>query len=375
MTRRSWRTHSVEGLRRCVIAGCLAVVLLDVWSGGALAAEAGTVAQAIPVSPIPVDYHVHLLGDDLLRDWRALGVQFSRPDEVYRSPAALLGSEAKDDRPAALQQAVLVPMSHLYGSSELRAALGLTIEQERERTAHENDYVANQAARFGPRTRALCSVSAVRPYALAELERCRLLPGVVGIKLHLASSEVDLREARHLTALAEIADWAQTHDLQVLLHLDTQRRGTDIVDIERFLDIVVAPHPKLVMLIAHLGGSGGYGRWTQRVFAAIVVWIDRRETSGHPRPELYFDLSAVVLREASEGVAATSDEEAAALAGDLRRMAFRGVVFGSDYPVFDPRQALDVLVEMTALQPGEIGTILDNRVPGFFDRPAAATDP
>jgi hypothetical protein len=37
--------------------------------------------------------------------------------------------------------------------------------------------------------------------------RCSRLPGVAGIKLHLASSEVDLRQPAHLDSLATVVRW------------------------------------------------------------------------------------------------------------------------------------------------------------------------
>jgi len=43
-----------------------------------------------------VDHHVHVLGPDVLRDWKSLGVPFSRPDPVYLSPAALLRDDLRE---------------------------------------------------------------------------------------------------------------------------------------------------------------------------------------------------------------------------------------------------------------------------------------
>jgi predicted TIM-barrel fold metal-dependent hydrolase len=325
--------------------------------------EAGGEPVSGALRAVPVDYHVHLLGPDLMRDWRALGVEFSRPDEVYGSPAGLLDAGEE----LATGRVLLVPMAHLYGSSELREGLGLSLELERERTARENTFVARQAAAFPGRAAALCSVSALRPYAQEELERCRQLEGVVGIKLHLASSEVDLRERADVEAVGGLLGWAAAARLPVLLHLDTQRRGTDIDDIERFLELAISPHPELDVVIAHLGGSGGYGAWSRRAFQALVGWCDRHAADTGTRPQVFFDLSAVLLDQPSEGVPATSLAEAASLANDLRAMDFQNVVFGSDYPVFDPQRGLTALRQLGGLTPQEIDRILAARVPGWFD--------
>lgn len=333
-------------------------------------AEAPSVAsrRAIPSPPpspiLPVDHHVHVLGPDLLRDWKAIGATFSRADATYLTAESLLAPTGGP--PAAVRRALLVPMAHLYGNSEFRAALGLTVERERELVARENDHVAREAARYPGRAVAFCSASALRPYALDELRRCHRELGSPGIKLHLASSEVDLRRDEHLAALSEIFAWAAREDLVVLVHLDPQRRGHTTADIERFASELLAPNPELRVIVAHLGGSGGYGSWTRSVFATLLDWLARRVEAGAAGPDLYFDLSAVILERESEGVPATTADEAAALGADLRRADPDRLVLGSDYPVFDPRRTVELLSERAGLTEREIDRLLGNSPRGLF---------
>lgn len=323
-----------------------------------------------PVRPEPpsptADYHVHLLGPGLIADWKSLGVTFSRADAAYLEATRLL--EPAGDAAPPLDFALLVPMGHLYGNSEFRAGLELSLEEERARLAAENDHVAREAARHPGRALALCSVSVLRPYAWEEIRRCRGELGSAGLKLHLASSEVDLREPEHLTRVAEIAAWAERERVPLLIHLDTQRRGTQAADVERFARVVLEPHPKLVVIVAHLGGSGGFGRWTQSVFATLVDWLEARAAAGTPHEGIYFDLSAVILERESEGVPPTSNEEAAALGTALRRAGLDRLLLGSDYPVFDPRRTAELLVERAGLTHDELAHLLANRAPGLPPR-------
>jgi len=314
-------------------------------------------------APVPIDHHVHLLGPGLLRDWKAVGARFSRDDAAYESAAALL--DRRGDAPPRAERAVLVPMAHLYGNSEFRGALGLSPEVEIERVRAENDHVAREAARFPGRAVALCSVSVLRPWAWDEIRRCRDDLHVAGLKLHLASSEVDLRAPDHLDRLEEIAAWAEREGMPLLIHLDTQRRGTEASDVARFARRVLEPHPRLVVSIAHLGGSGGYGAWTQSVFRTLLDWLEEREAASDGRAGILFDVSAVVLEEESEGVPPTSAEEAAALAADLRRAGFDRLLLGSDYPVFDPVRTLELLEGHVGLTPAELRMLAGNRLPGL----------
>lgn len=313
----------------------LAIALGLVACGGPAGPQAETpAATGGASSPVIVDHHLHLLGPDLLRDWKAMGVPFSQPDEAYLSADRFLASAG--GAPPALAAAILVPMAHFYGNRELRAAADLSVDEERERVARENNHVAREAARWPGRAVAYCSVDFLRPYAWDELRRCQAELASPGIKLHLASAGADLTDDAQLAALERIFGWAEDQELAILLHFDPQRRGLEVADVERFLARVLGPHPRLRLQLAHLGGSGGYGPWTQAVFRSFRDWLGVQAAQGEPRRGLQFDLSGVLLEHAAEGVPATTGGEVAALAADLATIDPDRLLFGSDAPVFDP---------------------------------------
>jgi predicted TIM-barrel fold metal-dependent hydrolase len=325
-------------------------------------ASLAAVADAQSSAPAIVDHHVHVLGPGVIRDWKSLGVTFSRPDAVYLSPASLF--EGRGD---SIGGVVLVPMAHLYANPEFVEALGIDAAEARRRVRAENAHVAREAARFSGRAVALCSVPALADWAIDDLQWCRDSLRVAGIKLHLASSQVDLRDATHLDRLTAIARFAERANLPVLVHVDPQRRGHDTTHIRAFAERVLQPHPRLQVVIAHLGGSGGYGPWTRSVFRTLRAWRRDVERTG-PRRGVYFELSAVVLEAESEGVPAITDAEVRMLRDDLRAEGFDRVLFGSDYPVFDPRRGRQALIERLGLTPAEVDGIVAARIRGMFDR-------
>ncbi|HSM13136.1 MAG TPA: amidohydrolase family protein, partial [Thermoanaerobaculia bacterium] len=371
------RRAPVRPAPNLLVAGVAGLALLSACSDSAAGPPAGAAVteastgrlEAVVDAPVPLDVHVHLIGPQLLADWKSLGVPFSKPDVVYLSAASWLGPAEPGfaGQPPAARRAILVPMAHLYGRSEFREAVDLTLEEERARVATENDHVAAEAARFPGRAVALCSVAALRPFAEAEIERCRRELGTAGLKLHLAASEVDLADAGQLAAIERIVAGVAGRGELLLLHLDPQRRGLETADVERFLRQVLGPHPDLTVIVAHLGGSGGYGAWTRGVFRTVLDWLAERRAAGEARPGVRFDVSAVVLERESEGVPATTAEEAAQLAADLRRAGFERLLLGSDAPVFDPRRTVELLRDRVGLTQEEIDRLLANEVPGLFD--------
>lgn len=319
-------------------------------------------SRALAPAPI-VDHHVHILGPDVVRDWQRLGETFSRPDSVYLSPSGLFRGTGGDS----IASVVLVPMAHLYGIPDFTVGLVIDAAEAHRRVRRENAYVSAVAARFGDRAVALCSVPALAAWALEDLRWCRDSLGVAGIKLHLASSQVDLREPAHLARLAEIAAFAERSNLPILLHVDPQRRGHTVAHVRALAEQMFAPFPHLLVVIAHLGGSGGYGSWTRSVFVTLRDWRRDAERDGSRR-NLYFELSAVVLEAESEEVPPTTDAELELLRTDLRAMGLDRVLFGSDYPVLDPLRGRRALLERLRLTSDEVDQIVRGVPGGLFRR-------
>ena len=311
-----------------------------------------------------VDHHVHILGPDVIRDWRAVGVTFSRPESTYTSVAAWMASRGLDS--THVQGMVLVPMAQLYGNAEFVEALRIDADTVQARVARENDHVADQAAQHPTRAVALCAAPVLAAFAEAELERCLAHSHTTGIKLHLAASGVDLREPAHVTRTAALLKFAAARGVPVLLHLDTQSRGTETTHVRAFLDGALGPAASVPVIIAHAGGSGGYGDWTRNVLWTILAWRDSVDALGpSPRP-VYVDLSAVLLDEASEGVPASTAEERVALGADVRAAGLNRFVFGSDAPVFHPLQSAETLRAALALSTDEARAFFSQRVSVFF---------
>jgi predicted TIM-barrel fold metal-dependent hydrolase len=180
--------------------------------------------------------------------------------------------------------------------------------------------------------------------------------GLRGVKVHLANADVDPRDPEHVEAVAAVAGWAESGGQVLLIHLDPMRPDLDVEDMEPLLRRVIDSHPRLQIVVAHLGGSGGYGEWSQQMARAVARRIAGRQG------RLVLEVSGLVLERESEGVPPTTPEEAATLSADLRRIGLGNVVFGSDYPVFDPVAYQAALRERLTLTPVELDSIFANRI-------------
>jgi predicted TIM-barrel fold metal-dependent hydrolase len=194
---------------------------------------------------------------------------------------------------------------------------------------------------------------------------CRRELQTPGINVHLGSARANLTYQRHLDELRRKAEFVDSEGMMLLLHFDPQSDRADPADVERFIATVLQPHPTLTVVIAHMGGSGSYGPWTRAIMRTFQDWLDSEVEAGRPRTGVYFDISAVWLARDSEGLPRTSRQEIDAIAEDVARYGVSRLVFGSDYPTFDPRAYAAGFRRTIGIAPEAWDTLLQNRVPGF----------
>jgi predicted TIM-barrel fold metal-dependent hydrolase len=188
---------------------------------------------------------------------------------------------------AGMQRAVILSLAYQFGAP-YRERTGAEAEARAE-----NDWVAQQVARYPDRLVGFCSVHALADFALDELGRCLGLPHMTGIKAHFTNSDVDLRNPTHVERLRSIFRLANARRAPIVAHIRTLDPTYGRRDAEIFLRDVLPEAPDIPVQVAHLAGWGGYGDETDQalaVFAYAIASGDRRTAN------LYFDLSQVVSR-------------------------------------------------------------------------------
>ena len=83
----------------------------------------------------------------------------------------------------------------------------------------ENDWTANQAARFPNCLIAFCSVNPLKDYAVDEIARCAQGGRFKGLKLHFGNSRVDVLNNEHVDKLRRVFSTANERHLPIVGHL------------------------------------------------------------------------------------------------------------------------------------------------------------
>lgn len=335
------------------------VTAFALWAAGS-PADSPTPA---PEPPGPAaDHHVHI------RSAAATDVLLRIQKEVGQT---VIGEEAEpatgaDDVVAALdtagiRQATLLSVAYFFGFP------GIEVADEYTKVRAENDYVARQAARYPDRLTAFCGVDPLAGYALEEIDRCAREPDLEGLKLHLANSDVDLRDTADVRRLAAVFRRADEGGLPIVVHVFTRNPDYGYEDADIFIREVLGEAPDVPVQIAHLAGPSGFTAATDGASKAFADAI----ASGSPAlGELYFDIAAVVVppsRARGDSTVLRQIRRMNRAAVDrMREIGLDRILFGSDWfgserDVGSMRAYIEALHSALPLDEDEVRDLLDDR--------------
>ena len=120
--------------------------------------------------------------------------------------------------------------------------------------APENDFVATEVAKFPNRLIGFCGINPLFDSAVAEVGRCLDLPGMVGVKIHMEGSGIDMTDDEQVALLSAVFDEAEARDAPVTMHA-ADFSGFPLSTIGyRNLAGILGSHPSLRVAHAHCAG-------------------------------------------------------------------------------------------------------------------------
>ena len=257
---------------------------------------------------------------------------------------------------AGIRRAVVLSEAFWFGSDLMWGVdRSLSIAEEHAMVRAENDWAADQVAKYPSRLVAFCSVNPLKSYAVEEIERCGTNPAFRGLKLHLANSEVDLRSADDVARLARVFRTANQHQLPIVVHMRPRLQPYGREDVEVMLREVLPQAPDVPIQIAHFAGWGGYDDATDQAAEAFAEAVARKDPATR---NLYFDIAGIVFP-------GTTVERRQQIAQRIRQLGLKRVVFGSDVSNPNGRPALnwDQVLQLIPLTRDELATIASNVTP------------
>jgi hypothetical protein len=279
--------------------------------------------------PTVVDVHVHIFEqpDDPMRDGYEIW--------EYGEPPALDVGTRRGTVDDLVDAMATQPCDHSVILGMFSPAMEMAEHGDAlpERMQQYNDWildVASQSPRLTPLVAADPNVAGGSTGARA-LDRAADR-GARGIKIHPVVQGFSPDDPR----MTDIYNLCETRGLTVLSHSGQTKDGVQLADPFAFA-AVMARHPRLHLLLAHLGGAA----WHQVAeFAAAY-------------PTVSFDLCEIIAWTGSSG-APTADQ----LGLLIRDIGADRVLFGTDFPWYELDRTIDQLMELPHLSDEERRSIL-----------------
>jgi predicted TIM-barrel fold metal-dependent hydrolase len=214
---------------------------------------------------------------------------------------------------AGIKRAAVLSVAYWFGNPRRN------VEDEYAKVRAENDWVAEQVARYRDRLVGFCSFNPLKDYAIEELNRCAKNPNFKGLKLHIGNSRVDMLNPQHIEKLRAVFRAANEKRFPILIHLWTSVGNYGRAHAEAFLNQVLPVAPNIPIQIAHMAATGpGYTSDD-----AFEVYANAAANNDPRMKNVYVDVAGDVIRN-------TPPETLELVAKRLRQFGLQRVLFASD---------------------------------------------
>lgn len=303
------------------------------------------------------DHHIHLFSAAAADRIQLIG-EVTNNDTAKRMQANSASDLVKLLDSNGVAKALVLSLGYLFARPDVGPRNPAAISAE-------NDWTADQAALFPDRLFAACSVNPLTEGALAEVDRCGASGRFVGLKMHLANSDVDLRSANHRKALVEIFSAANANGLAITVHVRTRQPDYGAADAQTVVEELLPLATTIPVHIAHMAGRGSYDAATDAALGVFASWA-----AANPYAPLYFDLAIPwpVKQPGLPGGATRAARDFAEirferLAMHIRTIGLDRVLLGTDWPFLSLESYLDELHKHVPLTADEYRQLERNVAP------------
>ncbi len=319
--------------------------------------DAGFVAGTVVVDSTGAHGLNFVLGIARGRDgrWRIASEAMTRKDPPrYTQPITADRLIADLDR-AGIRRALVLSEAFWIGGPEGARIERLAPAPDQPTAVRlENDWTAQQVARYPDRLVMACGINPLDAWAIAELERCSTIPQVRAMKLNIGEGgdDIDLHDAAQVRELRRFFQAANARRMPIVVHLGS-RGGFGRAEVRIFLREIMSAAPDIPVQIAHL--SSGFQHRD-----ALAEFADARAANDPSARNLYFDLSVGSFKD-------LDPELGQFIARSIRAIGLEHVLYASDEQPGDHHAPTAVhWAEMLANLPltrDEFRAIADNVAP------------
>lgn len=295
-----------------------------------------------------VDYHVHIFSPELITyfstqgsDFKKYGYQIIKEKEEYSNIAEI----TKDNDDAKM---LLISVGYAYKNPDGNLT-------EEEFVKRENNLLAEKIKTNPNNLIGFYGINPLKEFAIEEIKRCDEELKLDGLKLHLQSNNLNLKDSVHLSKLKEVFQLADERNIPLLIHNNAWDKNFGKEYFKIFKEEILDEYNSLTIIFAHVGGGGGFYQFGFDFLNEFNTYF--KNEKHHQKHKIYFDLSAVI--KLIKYPKAKSNTELLEL---MKKIGYDKFLFGSDYPVRNSPTYINEIFNLLNIEIEELKKIVEKDI-------------
>jgi predicted TIM-barrel fold metal-dependent hydrolase len=295
-----------------------------------------------------VDYHVHIFSPELIsnlslqgHNFRQSRFQIIKEKEFYSNISEI----TLDNKKAKM---VLISVGYAY--KNLNGS-----QSEKDFVRKENNLLSEIVKTNPDNLIGFYGIDPLKEFAIEEIKRCDVKLKLDGLKLHLQSNNLNLKDSIHLSKLKEVFQLADDREIPLLIHNNAWDKSFGKEYFKIFKTEILDKYNSLTIIFAHAGDGGGFYQFGFDFLNEFTLYFQNNEDKI--KHKIYFELSGV-----AKVIKYPKEKTHAEFLEIMKKIGYEKFLFGSDYPVRNSPTYLNELFNLLNIEYDEFQKIKERDI-------------
>lgn len=295
-----------------------------------------------------VDYHVHIFSPELITNLSIQGLDFKKARfQIIKEKEEYSNiSEITNDNEDA--KMILISVGYAYKNIEGNLT-------EEEFVKRENNLLAEKVKTNRNNLIGFYGINPLKEFAIKEIKRCDEELKLDGLKLHLQSSNLNLKDSIHISKLKEVFQLADERNIPLLIHNNALDNSFGKEYFKIFTEEILDKCDSLTIIFAHAGGGGHFFQFGYDFLNEFNSYF--QNDKSRTKHKIYFELSGVV-----KVIKYPKEKTHTEFLELMKKIGYDKFLFGSDYPVRNSPTYLNEIFNILNIETGELKKISERDI-------------
>lgn len=295
-----------------------------------------------------VDYHVHIFSPELINNLSIQGFDFQKSRfQIIKDKKGYsnISEIIRDNQGAKM---VLISVGYAYENMEGDLS-------KKEFVKRENNLLSEVVKTNSDILIGFYGINPLEDFAIEEIKRCDEELKLDGLKLHLQSCNLNLKDSIQLSKLQKVIELADKREIPLLIHNNAWDKSFGKEYFQIFKKEILDKNDSLTIIFAHAGDGGGFYQFGYDFLNEFIFYFREENKKGNHK--IYFELSSV-----AKVIKYPKSRTDAEFLEIMKKIGYDKFIFGSDYPVRNSPTYLNEFFNLLNIEIDELRKIVERDI-------------